>query len=87
MDIPKLVSKLNVFSDSTGLLRVKSKFGRWSDKKYHPILLSKSSVLTEKLIDHYHVKNCHCGLFQLVNLVRKQFWIECSFSVVKKTYK
>ncbi|XP_066944612.1 uncharacterized protein [Macrobrachium rosenbergii] len=88
-DIPNIVSQLNLFIDKkSGLLRVKSKFCKWRDNgNEFPILLSKNSELTEEIIRKFHVKLAHSGVYATLSEARKQFWIPCSFSTVKKVLK
>ena len=85
-DIPNIVSQLNLFRDSFGVLRVKSKFDRKSCSKicYFPILLSKHSILTKLIIAEVHKKRGHARCYSLLSELRKTFWITHSFSVVKK---
>jgi hypothetical protein len=82
-DIPPLVLKYNLVLDSK-ILRVKSKFGRWGAKHFNPIFLSKLSDLAEKLIVHYHRKLKHAGVYPVLNMMRKSFFIPHAFSLVKK---
>ena len=84
--IPNLVMQVNLYKDSENLLRVKSKFGRFG-KKCHPILLPKSSWLTTKMIEHFHEKLSHAGIYSVINEIRKQFWIPAIFSAVKRSLK
>ncbi|XP_068232415.1 uncharacterized protein [Palaemon carinicauda] len=88
-DMPNIVSQLNLFIEKkSGLLRVKSKFHEWRDGSYvFPILLAKNSKLTEEIIRNFHVKLAHSGIYATLSEARKQFWIPCSFSTVKKVLK
>ena len=61
--IPSLVSKLNLFLDYRGVLRLKSKFdGKSTD--YYPALLPKNSELTNLLVLHTHEKCGHGGTYR-----------------------
>lgn len=86
-DIPKNVQRFNLFEDDDGIIRVKSKFGRWKTGKFHPIFLSKESCLVKLLILHYHIKTGHGGVYNVLNLLRKSFWIPNVFVNVKKVLK
>jgi hypothetical protein len=84
-DIPDLVSKLNLFIDLEGLIRVHGKFYRkQTDNTNCPILLSKNRDLTKLLIQHYHESFMHSGCYALLAELRKKFYISCIFSVVNK---
>jgi len=82
--IPDLVNQLNLYIDSNGLLKVKSKFGKFNSK-FHPVLLSKNSDVSLKIITHYHEKCNHTGVYGTLNRIRKEFWIPKIFSLVKST--
>ena len=88
-NIPNLVNQLNIYPDKHGILRVKSKFSRWSDDVSFrfPILLPKNSLLTKMIIIDLHERLTHAGCYRLLTEIRKHFWITHYFSVVKKTIK
>ena len=88
-EIPELVSKLNLFLSKGRVLKMKSKFDRWSNNKNFsfPVLLPKQSLLTKLIIEEAHSKFSHCGVYQLLAHLRKKFWIVHFFSVVKKIIK
>lgn len=88
-DIPNLISKFNLFVSSEGILKIKSKFERWEDNKNFcfPILLSKDSILTRLIIKDSHIKFSHCGVYQLLTHLRKNFWVINFFSTVRKILK
>ena len=68
-EIPEIVSKLNVFPDSSGLLRVKSKFDRpglSGNRCYFPILLPKQSVITKLIVQGLHEELNHIGCYSFV---------------------
>ena len=87
-NIPNIVTRLNVFSDS-GILKVRSKFEKWSDhKKYnYPVLLSKKSKLTCLIIKHLHENKGHAGVYSVLNELRKRYYVPCHFSTVKSVIK
>lgn len=87
-DIPLLVSQLNIFKDSSGILRVKSKFRRWKEGNLNlPILLSKNSYLAQLVVREIHIKIAHAGYYSVLTELRNKFWIPCAFSFVKKIIK
>ena len=88
-DIPNIVNQLNIYPDKHGVLRVKSKFSRWSDDVSFrfPILLPKNSLLTKLIILDFHERLMHAGCYRLLTELRKHFWVTHYFSVVKKTIK
>ena len=85
--MPNLVGQLNLFPDSDGIIRVKSKFRNWKGKDEFPILLAKGSTLTEQIVLKYHRELFHSGVYGTLSEVRKRFWIPCHFSVIKKVLK
>ena len=88
MDIPPTVSQLNAFIDSDGIIRVKSKVLRWSDRPHgSPILLSKDGWLTKLIIMNTHCKLSHQGIYPVLSQLRREFWIPCWFSTVKAVLK
>ena len=67
---------LSLFIDSDGLIRVGGRI-RNSDLNYdkiHPLLLPRSNVVTQLIVEQYHKRNLHCGSGQLLALVRESFW-------------
>ena len=82
-NIPVLITKLNLFADSDGLLKVKSKFAS-SINSCFPILLPKNSCITDAVIWDMHLKMRHAGLYSTIKELRSKFWIEHCFSTVKK---
>ena len=88
-DIPNVVRQLNVYVDKNGLLRVKSKFGRWQDGRPYtfPLLLPKKSHVTDLIILELHKQFKHAGCYTILSELRKRFWVPHCFSVVKKALK
>ena len=88
-DIPPLVDKFNVFLDSDGVLKVKSKFDRWrgSPNFCCPVLLPKESLLTELIVRDAHLKLAHAGCYSLLSHLRKRFYVVHFFSMVKRILK
>lgn len=87
-DIPELVTKLNLFRDEHGLLRVKCKLRTWSvNNASYPILMSKDSSLTKLIILNTHARLSHVGCYSLLSEIRKIFWVPNIYSVTKKIVK
>ena len=88
-DIPNIVNQLNIYPDTHGLLRVKSKFSRWNNDLSHrfPVLLPKNSLLTKMIIMDFHERLFHAGCYRLLTELRKHFWVTHYFSVVKNILK
>ena len=80
--IPPIVTQLNVFRDSEGILRVKSK-SRFGNYKDYPILISKKSYVAKLIVRDLHKKLSHAPLYTLLGEIRKQFHITAIFSFVK----
>ena len=77
---PNLVLQMNLFIDSKGVIRIKSKFRDGP----HPILLHYASDLTKLIVLDIHGKFSHSGKFTILKELRKDFWLLRSFSTVKK---
>ena len=87
-DIPLLMSQLNVFMSSEGILRVKCKLKKWRDAPCNfPILLDRESRLTEILILETHENMNHAGVYSVLSELRHNYWITRSFSSVKRYIK
>ena len=87
-DVPELVKRLNIFLDQNGILRVKAKFKRWTaDNIDFPILLAKSSDLTNLIITDYHKTLAHAGIYSILSELRKRFFVPHCFSVIKRILK
>lgn len=87
---PKIITKLNVFIDKSGVLRVKSKFDRVSANGRgcsFPILLPRKSLLTELIVQSLHIAFSHVGCYSLLAELRKMFWIQSYYSAVKQIIK
>ena len=88
-EIPNLVSQLNCYVDNVSIIRVRSKFGReYKNVQYNcPILLCKSSRLTELIVEECHRKLSHGGCYSVISELRKTIYIPQIFSTVKKILK
>ena len=83
--IPPLVSDLNLFLASDGLLRCKGRVNK-SELTYNaknPILLPRNTHLTRLLIRDTHNKVHHMGISQTLNELRKTYWIPKGRATVK----
>lgn len=86
--VPLIISQLNVFSDSNGLLRVRGKLNlKCFSNKSFPILLSKDSRLVDLIISSTHVRMGHTGKYSVLTEMRKEFYIPRFFSKVKTVLK
>ena len=84
--MPNIVKQLNVYLDSEGILRVRSKFKDRlvNNTIYEPILMSKHSDLASLIIGSMHVRFAHAGKYSVLTELRKEFYIPSMFSKVKK---
>ena len=81
-----LITQLNLFLDSNGLIRVRGKIesvGRLSNYEY-PILLHKDCHITSLIIESLHKKVKHVGIYKVLNLLQKEFWVPCALRTIKK---
>jgi hypothetical protein len=81
-----IVTQMNLFIDDKGLIRVKGKFQNLNApfSAKNPILLHKLCPLTKALIMDFHAEMHHAGVYKILAGLRKQFWVPCAFSVVKR---
>ena len=84
--LPPIISKLNLFLDKNCIIRVKGKMSKLKtyDSDAFPILFKKDSPFTKGLILDFHNRLNHGGIFKILNLLRKQFYVPSAFTVVKK---
>ena len=86
---PQLITQLNLFLDENMIIRVKGKMDNMPakfDEKY-PILISKHSEIIPSLIWDYHIKLKHAGVYKILNVLRKQFYIPNAYNTIKKVLK
>ena len=86
-EVPPKFIQLNLFLDEEGIVRVKSKFGRFANKKYCSVLLPKNNLKTKVIVKHFHEKQSHAGIYTGLNEIRKKFYIPSIYSVVKRTVR
>ena len=82
-EIPPIITKMNLYVDAQGILRLKSKMGKHG-YKYTPILLPRKSTVTETIINQTHIDYGHCGSYQLAGLLKKEYYVTGIMSLVKK---
>ena len=88
-EMPELITKMNIIKDEQGVLRVKSKMSKLRGKTIckMPILLSQSMDFTKLLILDYHKKFNHCGVYYLLNQLKRRYSILKAYSAVRKVLK
>ena len=72
-----LISDLNLFLDSEGIIRCKGRISK-SDLTYNsknPVLLPRENHLTNLIIKDVHNRVHHMGISQTLNELRKNYWI------------
>ena len=72
-EVPKLVSKLNLFLDGNDLIRSRGRIEKNVDLKYeivNPLVMSKNHHLTKLLIYFAHCESMHLGLQSTLNYLR-----------------
>jgi hypothetical protein len=74
-----------VFLDKFGLLRVGGKRKQRRVPGYNacPLLVHKSSAMATSIIQDLHVNLLHAGIYKIMNILRKEFWIPKLYSSVK----
>lgn len=85
-ECPQVVLQLNLFVDRNWVVRVKGKMEH-TEAKYeekYPILLHKTSKLVPSLLNDLHLNLKHAGIYRILNVLRKQFYIPNAYNVVKK---
>ena len=81
----KLKKSLSLFTDDSGLLRLKGRFGNsdLSFEEKHPLLLRSDSYFTELLISNAHSTVKHSGMEATLNQLRLRFWVTKGRKTVK----
>lgn len=85
-EAPPLIYKYNLTLDGNGILRVKSKFGRFSDSNL-PILLPNNSPVTDKLILDVHKLLMHSGVYGVLAQLRKKYFLIHPLSSVRRALR
>ncbi|KAH8404215.1 hypothetical protein KR222_010819, partial [Zaprionus bogoriensis] len=83
------LSSFPLIVSNEGLIRIKGRFNNLNESSYdldakNPIILKKDHPITELLILHFHMQNCHIGLETVIANIRQRFWITRLRSAVKK---
>ena len=83
---PALVSQLDLFIGSDGLIRCNGRLANAQLKKdtIHPILLPKDSALTTLVILSHHALMLHGGVKLTIASIRQRYWIPQIGQSVKK---
>ena len=81
-----IITQLNLFLDSNSIIRVKSKMRKLKSDTHerYPVLLCKTSPVTNSIIWDYHVQMLHAGTYKILTELNKKFYIPCAYSTVKK---
>ncbi|GFY43902.1 integrase catalytic domain-containing protein [Trichonephila inaurata madagascariensis] len=60
----KLISNLSVFRDDNNIIRVKMRITECIDVPnfLSPILLPNNCIFTQRLVEHFHLRNPHAGM-------------------------
>ena len=86
--MPNIVSQLNIFVDNDSTLRVRGKFKDCTTHtRQFPILLPREGELVKLIINDCHVNMMHAGLYSVLTLMKKQFYIAKIFITVKQILK
>ena len=69
--------KLSPFLDSSGIMRLGGRLKHsqleWSAK--HPVLLPRTSALTQRVIDDVHRRTLHGGVQLSLSTLRQEYWV------------
>ncbi|GFW41744.1 integrase catalytic domain-containing protein [Trichonephila clavipes] len=84
----KLISNLSVFRDNN-IIRVKTRITERIDESnfLSPILLPNNCIFTQRLVEHFHLKNYHAGTQLLLCIIREKYWIIGGRRTVRKIWK
>ncbi|GFQ98711.1 integrase catalytic domain-containing protein [Trichonephila clavata] len=83
----KLISNLCVFRDHN-IIRVKTRITERIDTSLFlsPILLPNNCIFTQRLVEHFHLKNHHAGTQLLLSIIREKYWIVGGRRTVRKIW-
>ena len=84
--LPALVSQLNLFRDKLGIIRTNCKLKKLKAEfnQRCPVLLSRSCSLARAVVCDAHCQLLHGGIYKVLDLVRKEFWIPQCYTLVRK---
>ena len=82
------IVKLKPVIMNDGVLRVGGRISRApiSPDAMNPMILPKNHHVTTILIRYVHERNGHCGVEQVLSLLREQFWVIKGRAAVKDVY-
>ena len=80
-----IVTQLNLYLDSCGIIRVKSKTRKLDSDVYiqSPILLSRDCNLTKSIVWDLHMNMNHAQVYKILAALRKEFYVPKAYSTVK----
>ncbi|CAI6347553.1 unnamed protein product [Macrosiphum euphorbiae] len=83
---PPSLAQLAPYIDDNNIVRVGGRL-RFSDASYdakHPILLPRSSHLTDLVIRHYHLSFLHGGSKLVLSMLNQKYWILSGRAAVRR---
>ncbi|XP_035210830.1 uncharacterized protein LOC118185140 [Stegodyphus dumicola] len=87
------IPNMSVISDKEGIKRVKTRITERSDDPEFicPIILPDRCIFTQRLIEYYHLQNCHAVIYKiaqiLLGILTERFWIVRGRRAVRKVVK
>ena len=80
-----IVTQLNLYVDTFGIIRMKSKCRKLDSEVYiqSPILLSKNCQLTKSIIWDLHLKMRHAQVYKIIAALRQEFHVPKVYSTIK----
>ncbi|GFU27332.1 integrase catalytic domain-containing protein [Trichonephila clavipes] len=83
-----LISNLSVFREDRNIIRVKTQITERIDAPnfLSPILLPNNCVFSQRLVEHFHLKNHHAGTQLLLCIIREEYWITGGRRTVRKIW-
>jgi hypothetical protein len=84
--VPRIVHQLNLFIDGDGIVRTNCKFQRLNAQygQRCPLLLDRNSPLTTAILQDIHVSLLHGGLYKVLAVLRKDFYVPRAYTTVRK---
>ncbi|GFU97070.1 probable RNA-directed DNA polymerase from transposon X-element [Trichonephila clavipes] len=84
----KLISNLSVFRDDSNIIHVKTQITERTDAPniLSPILPPNNCIFTQRLIEHFHLKNNHTGTQLLLSIKREEYWMVGGRRTVRKIW-
>ena len=80
-----IVTQLNLYLDSCGVIRMKSKCRKLDSEVYiqSPILLSTTCNLTRSIVWDLHRDMRHAQVYKILAALRKEFYVPKAYSTIK----